>query len=650
LTAHNPSERNPDRRSSKRQRAEEALRESQELLSRHSPVYTYVKAVTRTESRILQASDNYPQMIGIPGRDAVGKTMAELFPAEFAAKITADDWAVISGGKVLELEEEFDGRSYTSIKFPIIQGDKTLLAGYTYDITERKQMEESLRRTQFTVDHSQDIVLWVTPEGRFLYVNDACCRRLGYSREELLGMTVSDVGLATPQPWSSHFQKVREQGYFTFESSHKTKDGEVFPVEVSVNYLNYEGQEYGCASARDISGRKQVEEERLARERQLQQSQRLESLGMLAGGIAHDFNNILTGVLGNADLALMGLPPGALARENLLEITRASHRAAALCQQMLAYSGRGKFVVEPLDLSALVQDMIDLLKSTISKKARVNLNLGKDLPPMRGDSSQLSQVIMNLVINASEALGDEDGVITISTGSRECSSEYLRKSYASQDLPPGLYLTLEVSDTGCGMDQQTQERLFEPFFTTKFTGRGLGLAAVLGIVRGHRGALRVYSELGKGTTFKIRFPAAQAGEGEPPPRHSLPETHDWKGKGTVLLVDDEETVRALGTRMLSQLGFAVLAAADGREALTLYAEHPGEIALVFLDLTMPRMDGEETFRELRRLDPGVLVVMSSGYTEHDITSRFAAGGPAGFLQKPYTLAQLAERLRNALDG
>jgi two-component system cell cycle sensor histidine kinase/response regulator CckA len=417
--------------------------------------------------------------------------------------------------------------------------------------------------------------------------------------------------------WVENWKTIKEAAPTRFETTHRTKDGEIFAVEVNSNYVGYGEGEYNCVFARDITERKQAEEERLVLERQLQQSQKLESLGVLAGGIAHDFNNILTGVLGNAELALAELSPSAPGRENLLEITQASHRAAALCRQMLAYSGRGQFAREPIDLNALVEDMLGLLKSAISKKALLNLNLEKDLPLLEGDSSQLGQVIMNLVINASEAIGDKDGVITISTGVRECSREYFRESYAHLDLPSGPYLTLEVSDTGCGMDQETKERLFEPFFTTKFTGRGLGLAAVLGIVRGHKGALKVYSEAGKGTTFKIRFPAGEAGEGALA-RERAAEVSDWHGAGTVLLVDDEETIRTLGARMLSRLGFVVLTAGDGREALALYAQHRGEIVLVLLDLTMPHMDGEETLHGLRALDPEVRVIMSSGYSEQDI--------------------------------
>jgi CheY-like chemotaxis protein len=310
---------------------------------------------------------------------------------------------------------------------------------------------------------------------------------------------------------------------------------------------------------------------------------------------------------------------------------------------MLAYSGKGHFVIESIDLSTAVEGMVHLLKTVVPKKVLLNLDLAAGLPPVRGDATQVRQIVMNLVLNAAEAIGERSGVVTVCTGARDCSREYLSGTHLDEEQPEGLYVWVEVSDTGCGMDAQTQARIFDPFFSTKFTGRGLGLAAVLGIVRGHRGALKVYSEPDKGTTMRILLPAA-ASEA---PGETAPAPAAWRGAGTVLLVDDEETVRATGRHMLERLGFDVLTANDGREALQVYAAHADEIALVLLDLTMPHLDGEETFRELRRLYPGVRVVMSSGYSESDITARFAGKGLAGFVQKPYDLATLQERLRAA---
>ncbi|NMQ19541.1 response regulator [Candidatus Competibacter phosphatis] len=402
----------------------------------------------------------------------------------------------------------------------------------------------------------------------------------------------------------------------------------------------------------DISERKRAEERRLQLERQMQQTQKLESLGVLAGGIAHDFNNLLTIILGNTSLALDDLPPLSPAGESLLTIEKTSLRAAELCRQILAYSGKGRFVIDDIRLGNLVGDMFSLLQSSISKKATLNLNLKEPLPPLHGDPGQIRQVIMNLVTNASEAIGDRGGVITISTGLMQCSREYLCEPYLYENLAEGLYVWFEVSDTGTGMDQETQRRIFEPFFTTKFTGRGLGLSAVLGIVRGHKGALKVYSKPGKGTTVKVLFPALAEGkfsaeQGAAPKAG----TWNWKGAGTILLVDDEESVRTLGTRMLERIGFKVLVAADGQEALDIYRKRRDEIALILLDLTMPQMDGEATLHELRRIDAKVRVAISSGYTEAEIAPQFAGKPLFGFLQKPYTLNALTQCLRDAMgDG
>ncbi len=393
----------------------------------------------------------------------------------------------------------------------------------------------------------------------------------------------------------------------------------------------------------DIDERKQAEVDRLEMERRLLHAQKLESLGVLAGGIAHDFNNLLMAILGYADLALLEVSPVSPARPSLEEIINASHRAADLCRQMLAYSGRGKFVIERLQMGEVVQEMMHMLKTCISKKVLLNLNLAKDVPPIEGDPAQIRQVLMNLVINASEAIGERSGVVTISTGARYCDAEYLRETLLDDSLPVGLYVSLEVSDTGCGMDRETQARIFEPFFTTKFTGRGLGMSAVLGIVRGHKGSLKVYSEAGKGTTFHLLFPASVEAE-EPSTRAVGPST-EWRGSGTILLVDDEETILGVARLMLEKLGFSVITAGDGREAIEIYRMRGHEIAVVLLDLTMPHMNGEEAFRELRRIDPAVRVILSSGYSEHEIAARFSGKGLAAFIQKPYQIARLREALR-----
>ena len=388
----------------------------------------------------------------------------------------------------------------------------------------------------------------------------------------------------------------------------------------------------------------------------MRHAQKLESLGLLAGGIAHDFNNILMAILGSADLALDELSPMSPARDNLQTIVKASKRAAELAKQMLAYSGKGRFVVEPIDAGGLIEEISHLLEVSISKKSVLKHNLAQNLPTFDGDVTQIRQIIMNLITNASEAIGDKSGVIALSTGAMDCDRAYLddinEVVRAGLDPPSeGVYTYIEVADTGCGMDAETIEKVFDPFFTTKFTGRGLGMSAVLGIVRGHKGVLKITSEVGKGTTFKVLFPANELLDNDfAVRRKSEAEGGKWCGSGTVLIADDEETVCTVGKQMLERLGFSVLTAPDGREALKVFREHADEFVCVLLDLTMPHMDGEEAFRAMRRLHPGVRVILCSGYNERDATQRFAGKGLAGFIQKPYNMTTLREKLTEVLRG
>ncbi len=399
----------------------------------------------------------------------------------------------------------------------------------------------------------------------------------------------------------------------------------------------------------DITERRLQDEERRKIEESLQQTQKLESLGVLAGGIAHDFNNILTAILGNAELALMDLSELSPARPRLESINKASLRAADLCRQMLAYSGKGRFVIKAVDLSEIVEEMSRMLEVSVSKMAILNFKLGRGLPSIHADVSQIQQIVMNLIINASEAIGENSGAIYIETGLMECDSEYLSKAQMSGQLKEGYYIYLEVADTGCGMSKDTLSRIFDPFFSTKFTGRGLGLSAVQGIVRGHKGAMKIYSEPGKGSTFKVMFPAVDA-----LPDSMFPQQKEedmfWKSSGTVLLVDDEESIRALGRLLLERLGFDVMLASDGKEALEIFNMHKDKIRCVILDLTMPHMDGEQTFRELRIIDPEIPVIMSSGYNEQDVVHRFLGKGLSGFVQKPYRIGTLSSALKKVLSN
>ncbi len=530
-------------------------------------------------------------------------------------------------------------------------------AGYRFRIRALKRREQllsrrveeglaDLRRSEeryrLLFERNLAGVVRATTSGEILDCNEAFARILGYASARECRQQHFLESESSPGGEPSLLARLRETGTVVgYETTARRRDGSTVSLLWNASLVG-EGDEPAVAlgTVIDVSERRRIEEG-------LRRAQKLESLGVLAGGVAHDFNNLLMSILGNAELSRMGLDPSSAIYRRLEQIEVAGERAAELSKQMLAYSGKGELVVSRLDLSEEVGARAHLLAGAVSKKAQIVYRLETDLPAIEADAGQIEQIVISLVTNASEALGGDAGTITVRTGSREFRSEDLASTYLDDRLPAGRYVFLEVADDGCGMDDDLQLKIFDPFFTTKFTGRGLGLAAVLGIVRGHRGAIRIDSAPGSGSTFTVLFPAAPEEALERRP--GVPAGAGARGQGTILVVDDDEFVRRVAGDMLEKLGFEVLTARDGQEGLEVFRGRSGDVALVILDLSMPRMSGQEAFREIRRVAPEARVLLASGYDERANARLFAGReGPAGFIQKPYRFDVLRDKIREVL--
>ena len=511
-------------------------------------------------------------------------------------------------------------------------------------LRDANALRESQARFQQLVEVMNEGMWMVDPAGLTTFVNPRLAELLGYTPAEMIGRPLFEFMDPEEVPLAQRNHAERREGRSAqFDFRFQKNDGSDLWAIVSATPV------FGADGHTVVSILGMVTDitQRRHEERAHTESQKLESLGVLAGGIAHDFNNLLTAILGNVNLAQLTLTELSPAWPYLDNMERTVQRATTLTRQMLAYSGKGHFVVAPLDLNQAVQEISHLLSVSISKKVILRSQLQPSLPLLMAEGSQIQQVVMNLVTNASEAIGDEEGIVTIRTGVQTYQEEDLRRDFSSQSVLPGLFVTLEVSDTGKGMTPEVQTRIFEPFFTTKFTGRGLGLSAMQGIVRGHKGGIRVYSEVGKGTSFKLIFPASQSVLQEPPTAQNEPELGDG---GTLLVVDDEPEILEVASGLLRSMGFEVVTASDGREAIAYFQQQGATIRAVLLDLTMPHLSGVETFRELRRLQPGCRIVLTSGYNEQEAIQDFVGKGLAAFVQKPFQRGDLLNAMRKALES
>jgi len=505
-----------------------------------------------------------------------------------------------------------------------------------------KLAEEALRESEARfrdfVEHSFSGIV-VSVNGVIVDVNERFAQMFGYPKEEMIGLT--PIETQTPESAQRVLAHIAAKEEGPVEGVGVRKDGTTFPLEITARNTIYKGQPARLGGVIDLTEKKRVEEV-------LRQTQKMDSLGLLAGGVAHDFNNLLVAMLGQASVALVKMGESDPARPHIEKVKKVAERAAVLTHHLLAYSGGGQFHGQPLDLNQLIQENIPLFDVAIPSHIQLEMVLDDTLPQIEGDEGQLQQIVMNLIINGVEAIGHKQGWVRLSTGlyylnEHEIPLWQLTGSW----LNPGVHVSLEIKDNGSGMDETTLARIFDPFFSTKATGRGLGLAAVLGIVRGHKGGIRVTSQPGQGTHYRLLFPAL-------PTETPLPHGTDDLAQagtltGTILVVDDELWVREAAADILALEGLRVLTAEDGQQGLALYQHNQAHIQLVLLDLSMPGMNGQDSYHHLRQLNPQLHIILSSGYSEKDVESILNHDPLVHFLQKPYDQQQLLRCVHSALQ-
>jgi PAS domain S-box-containing protein len=493
------------------------------------------------------------------------------------------------------------------------------------------------------------------------YVSPSVEKAMGYTPEEIMAMPIdqyltpeaTDQALKTINTAMAAIKaaQIDPKNYsVTLELEEYHKNGSIIPIEVTAGFLvDKNGQpEAFLGISRNMSERKEADRQRSVIETKLQQSKKMGSLGTMAGSIAHNFNNLLMVVLGNLELAKEDLPEPSITTTNIQRAINAAQRAADLSSTMLTYVGQLKKESVPVDLSQVVQSVLGNMDESTMANVTVELDLADPMPLVIADADQMRQIISGFVTNAIEALENKNGRVHISTGSMHCDRHYLSSTYLKEEMPEGMYAYVEVADTGCGMDTETMGNVFDPFFSTKFTGRGLGMAAVLGIIRSHGGAIKVSSVKHEGSVFTALFPiqGVFVQQAKSDPLQTAPHA---PGK-TVLLVDDEAMVMEVGCQFLTRLGYKALEASNGQQALDIFRRASATIDCVLLDYTMPGMDGLETMQQIRKICADVRIVITSGYTRQQIEDRFAEiGPPTDFIQKPFQMKALQEKLNRVIS-
>lgn len=647
------------------QRSEEELR----ILFEHAPIGM---ALADLKGNILDVNKSLCDTLGYQRDELIGRPTEFVSHPEDVAETRAGGQRLIEGRiERVQIEKRYLSKEgniiYVVLSMALARdsdGEPLHFIAQVLDVTEGYLAREALRQSeqharerererQLIFEHAPIGMATASPEGVILATNRAFREMLRYTSAELHGRSFEIIY----HPEDA--QTIREMAApllngetdsVQYERRFVRRTGDTITAQVGLTLLRDDDGSPNkfVAQMLDLTDRIAAEQERRELERQMLHSQKLESLGVLAGGIAHDFNNLLVGIMGNAGLALMDLPEENTVRESIQHIETAAMRASELTRQLLAYSGKGQFVVDQIDLEALVREMFYLLEVSVAKNITINFNFDQEMTYVEGDPTKIRQVVMNLITNASDAIGADGGVIEVYTGRARINSDDLSGMVFSDVQLDGDYVYLSVQDTGSGMDPATISRIFDPFFTTKFTGRGLGLAAVIGIVRSHQGAIRVESIPDVGTDFTVYFPAATSAQTiEQGNGQDDDETFE-AASGTILVVDDEEMVRQTARHALERFGFSVLTADDGRQGIAVFDSHAAEIDAVLLDMTMPHMDGEQTFYAISERDPSMPVIIISGFDERDTAGRFPGRKPAAFIQKPYRPTVLIKILRDIL--
>lgn len=618
--------------------------------------------------RILDVNQAAVDLVAASSKNELINSLEKMVLPETLTAFKQLICVIAEGAHIYEGECRYrtlDGREFQTLNqcwLPRADDPSQLMILATVDITDlqlaKQALAESEERYRLLIETARDVIVRHDLGGHITFVNQAGVDMLGIPREQIIGMTATD--LLSPKAFAEALTRLSkrssgDEGLFLYETEFIHPDGRLIPLEVSSTLLpgplNGGGEPQVLLVARDISHRRQAEQDEKILEARLRDAQKLESLGVLAGGIAHDFNNLLVTILGNAEMLQEDSLPGSQQQRSLEAITEAGEQAADLCRQMQAYAGAAPTQAETQDLSLVVQDIQHLLQVSLSGGSHVHYELAANLPNIMIDPAQVRQVIMGMVANAAEAVGPEGGEVMIRTGVQELVADDLKNWAAGVELAPGRYVFCEVRDSGSGMEMKTVSRMFEPFFSTKFVGRGLGMAAALGIVKSHGGAFMVESQPDTGTVISFWLPEHSAVKSKKKRQPEIEQqlNYDLKGR-TILLVDDDPRVRAVAESFLRRLGCHVLSAGDGFDAVRVFGQRHKEIDAIILDYTMPGMDGAATSRRLRVIRPAVPLLISSGHDEAGVRAKSGDLEMAGFVAKPYNLRQLNQALARALNS